>query len=252
MNQHIMITRPAHQSAKLVESINDAGAEVFSFPTLEIKATDLSEQEKDHLARLDSYDIIIFISPNAVKHGLEQIQALSELPQHTLLATIGQGSANTLESLLGKQADIVPETNFNSEGLLATAGLQNVSDKNILIIRGNGGREHLKTTLEQRGAKVDYLNVYQRLKPEADTTTLEQYLQNKQIAAIVITSAESLQNLLEMTPGNVSSHLLKVPLVLINTRLVDVAQQAGFTGKLAVATEASDAGIVNALKEFIC
>ncbi len=252
MKQQVMVTRPALQAAKLAAGINATGAEAFLFPTLEIAPLPISEDNKKVLKQIEQYDIVIFISPNAVKHGLKQIQTISALPQHTLIATIGQGSANTLKTLLGKPADIVPEKNFNSEGLLATASLQNVSDKRILIIRGKAGREHLKTTLEQRGASVDYLNVYQRIKPETNTADLEQYLQNKQIAAIVITSTESLKNLLEMTPEKFISQLQQVPLLLINTRLIEVAKEAGFSGKLSVATEASDAGIIESLKKFIC
>jgi uroporphyrinogen-III synthase len=120
-----------------------------------------------------------------------------------------------------------------------------------LIIRGNGGREHLKQTLKQRGAHVEYLNAYQRIKPATDTSDLEQYLQNNQIAAIVITSAEGLKNLLEMTPENVTSQLLKVPLLLINKRLVAIAKDAGFRSKLFIATEASDDAILEALQTNI-
>ena len=246
-----MVTRPAHQAIRLAEAISAMGADTFLFPTLAILPAELTDEDKETIRQIDQYDIIIFISPNAVEHGLNHIQALTELPDNILLATIGQGSATSLKSKLGKQADIVPKENFNSEGLLATDSLQNVSNKRILIIRGNGGREHLKQTLQQRGASVDYLNVYQRVKPATNTTDLEQYLQNNQIAAIVITSAESLKNLLLLTPKKVTSHLLQVPLLLINKRLVAIAKEAGFNNQLLVTTEASDDSIIGTLNEFI-
>ncbi len=248
---YIMITRPAHQATRLAEGITAIGAEVFLFPTLAILPVELTDEDKEKIQQINHYDIIIFISPNAVEHGLAHIQAITRLPANILLATIGQGSAKALKSRLGKQADIVPKENFNSEGLLATASLQNVADKRILIVRGNGGREHLKQTLQQRGAFVDYLNVYQRVKPEANTTDLEQYLQNNQIAAIVITSAESLKNLLELTPDEVISQLLEVPLLLINNRFVEIAREAGFNNKLLVATQTDDDAIIDSLKIFI-
>lgn len=246
-----MVTRPAHQAAKLAEGITAMGAEAFLFPTLAILPAVLTQEDKKKIQQIHQYDIIIFISPNAVEHGLNHIQAITKLPETTLLATIGQGSANSLNAKLGKQADIVPKENFNSEGLLATDNLQNVSNQRILIIRGNGGREHLKQTLQQRGAKVDYLNVYQRIKPDTNTSDLVQYLQNNQIDAIVITSAESLKNLLELTPKEVTSQLLKVPLLLINNRLIDIAKETGFKNKLYVATEANDDAIIESLKNII-
>lgn len=245
----IMITRPAHQAGALTQAINSAGGEAFLFPTLAILPAKPTQENKERLQNIKQYDFIIFISPNAVEYGLEQIQANTCLTDDILLATIGQGSAKILTDKLGKQPDVVPEQNFNSEGLLATQAMQNVTNKHILIIRGNGGREHLKETLEKRGARVDYLTAYQRIKPANDTSNLEQYLQNNRIAAIVITSATSLKNLLELTPSGVTSDLLKVPLLLINKRLMSIAKEAGFTNELLVAKEASDESILESLKE---
>lgn len=247
--QQIMITRPAHQATRLSNYIQAAGGTAFLFPTLEVQAAELSSQDKQIIENINRYDIIIFISPNAVEHGLQQLQSISALPQHIQLATIGKGSAHTLNSQLGKQPDICPKENFNSEGLLATDALQNVSNKRILIIRGNGGREHLKQTLQQRGASVDYLTAYRRIKPATDSTNLVQYLQNNQIAVIVITSAESLKNLVELTPEKVTVNLLELPLLLINKRLIDIANKAGFNNKFFIAKDASDEAILEALEE---
>ena len=251
--RYIMLTRPTHQAGPLAEAIAAAGAQAFMFPTLEITARELSAKDQACLQQVNHYDIIIFISPNAVEHGIRQITAHTPLADHVLLATIGQGSARTLYQALGKNPDIVPETEFNSEGLLATDAMQDVANKRILIIRGSPGREALKQGLEQRGAMVDYLGVYQRGIPVMHSTELtlklEQYLQKKQIAAIVMTSAESLDNLLKMVPAKDKKELLQLPLVLINQRLVKLALAAGFSSQLYVATAASDAAIIETLRE---
>lgn len=248
MKQTIVITRPAQQASALSEGIKAAGGDVLLFPTLEIQPLALNQENKQKIQQLHQFDIIIFISPNAVNFGLTQILAETALTKEILLATIGQGSAKSLADQLGRQPDITPSKNFNSEGLLATKALQNVEGKRILIIRGEGGREHLKQTLQSRGARVEYLNVYRRVKPATSTARLEQNLQKNQIAAIVITSATSLKNLVELTPDPVVPLLYRAPLVLINQRLVDVAREAGFTSKLIIASEASDEAIIETLK----
>lgn len=248
MTQRIMITRPEHQAENLAEGIKANGGETFLFPTLAIEPIKLSSECQDKIELINHFDIIIFISPNAVEHGLNTILATIQLSDKVQLATIGQGSAKALNAYLGKQPDIVPEKNFNSEGLLATEAMQNVENKRILIVRGNAGRELLKQTLQQRGALVEYFNAYQRIKPDTKTTDLEHNLQNNQIAAIVITSSTSLKNLIELTPENVKTQLLQVPLLLINQRLIDVAKEAGFNAKLYIASEASDDAIIESLK----
>ena len=249
MTQSILITRPAHQAGPLSQGIKKAGGQVLLFPTLSISAITPTNQDNEILKHINDYDIIVFISPNAVEHGINLIQSSTQLADSTLLATVGQGSAKALHDKLGKKADIVPEENFNSEGLLATPAMQNVANKKILIIRGNGGREFLNDSLLKRGANVDYLNVYQRIKPDTPTKELELHLQNNQIAAIVITSGESLKNLLELVPEKVKHLLLKVPLLLINQRLLEIARQAGFSDKLYIANVASDDAIIETLKE---
>jgi len=113
--QRIMITRPAHQAGKLAEGIVTAGGTTFLFPTLDICTTELTAKDKEKIQQINQFDIIIFISPNAVEHGLNQIQAITDLPHNILLATIGQASAKALNRKLGKQPDISPEKNFNSE-----------------------------------------------------------------------------------------------------------------------------------------
>lgn len=249
MKQLIMITRPAHQAGPLAKGIKAAGGEAFLFPTLNIIPAELSQKNIEQIKHINQFDIIIFISPNAVEHGLNLIKSQRELPESILLATIGQGSAKAVYEHIGKQPNIVPKENYNSEGLLATSAMQNVANKRILIIRGNSGREHLKQTLEQRGAVVEYLDVYQRVKPTTNTSDLEQYLQNNQIAAIVITSATSLKNLMDLTPAKVTPQLLQTPLLLINKRLIDIAKEVGFNNNLYVATEASDKAIIESLKK---
>ena len=246
MKKYIVITRPAHQAEKLAQGIKAAGGDICLFPTLDIVPTELSEHALTILQHINEYDIIIFISPNAVEYGLKHIPSL---PENILLATIGQGSAKSLKNLSGKSVNIVPDVNFNSEGLLSTAAMQNVNAKRILIVRGNGGREHLKEALQKRGADVDYLNVYQRIKPATSSVEIEQHLQNNQIAAIVITSAASLKNLLEMVSEKVAMPLFQTPLLLINQRLVDIASKAGFNSQLLVSEEASDEAIIETLKQ---
>jgi len=248
MKQYIVNTRPAQQADALSKGIKAAGGDVLLFPTIEIQPLVLNQENKQKIQQLHQFDIIIFISPNAVNFGLTQILAETALPKEILLATIGQGSAKSLADQLGRQPDIVPSENFNSEGLLATKVLQNVESKRILIIRGEGGREHLKQTLQSRGAQVEYLNVYRRVKPAISTAQFEQNLQKNQIAAIVITSATSLHNLVELTPDKVVPLLYRAPLVLINQRLVEVAREAGFTSKLIIASAASDEAIIETLK----
>lgn len=244
-----MITRPAHQADNLRLKIEQANGQVLLYPTLQISPVTLNDTDIHRLQQLASYDIAIFISPNAVQFGLEQINRYSSIPATLKLATIGQGSARQLFQLLGRQPDIMPTHQFDSEGLLATPDMQQVNNKRVLIFRGNGGREQLADTLRERGAEVDYIGVYSRQVPDNSNDMLMQYLRNQQLKAIVINSGESLRNLVSMVPAELHHCLLEVPLVTINQRIATIAQQLGFTQKPVLAHSPDDDAIVNTLKE---
>ncbi len=53
----------------------------------------------------------------------------------------------------------------DSEHLLRLPALQNVEQQQVLILRGNGGRELIKDALVRRGAKVHYSETYKRIHP---------------------------------------------------------------------------------------
>ncbi len=248
---YIVVTRPAHQAEALAKGIEAAGGEVLRLPVTEITAAEPEQLDPAITGQLAQYDIIFFISANAVNIGCDLLPALCQLPARVKMASVGKATARALEARCGRKADIVPEQTYNTEALLALPALQKVAGQRILIVRGNGGRELLADSLRQRGASVDYLEVYRRSRASSDTRPLQQYLQKKQIAAIVITSAENLQNLLDMLPEATQVDLKQVPLLLINPRLVSIAQQAGFCGSLWVAAAASDSAIIDALKQNV-
>jgi uroporphyrinogen-III synthase len=59
----------------------------------------------------------------------------------------------------------IPETTFDSEGLLALPELSDVRGKRVLILRGDGGREYLGDALRARRAHVDAVACYRERSP---------------------------------------------------------------------------------------
>ena len=67
--QVILNTRPAHQQAELTALLERDGARVLSFPVIEIVASGTP------LAQPVDHDILLFVSRNAVDHGLDLLDA---------------------------------------------------------------------------------------------------------------------------------------------------------------------------------
>ena len=176
---------------------------------------------------LEDYDLAVFVSVNAVQMGLERILDQRDWPEHTQIATVGARSAEALTAY-GLSVDLVPEHQFNSEALLALEELEDMSGRDVVIFRGNGGREVLRDTLLERGAEVEYVEVYRRVCPTVDAGLMQQLLQPGYLDYITITSNEALQNLFAMAGKEGQAALRQIPLVVVGERQARLAAQLGF------------------------
>jgi uroporphyrinogen-III synthase len=237
---NIVVTRPREQAAQLAQRIEQAGGKVVLFPLLEISPTDDPQLLRALVARLHEFDLAIFISPNAVRYGIEAIRAAGTLPAQLKIATIGQGSALALRDM-GVQELIAPQERFDSEALLALPALQNVTGWRVVIFRGNGGRELLGDTLKARGATLEYAECYQRTKPQQDEAALLAAAPH----AITVTSSEALRYLWDMFDEQDRVRLAAVPLFVPHARIADAAHRLGWHN--VIATAEGDDGLLSSL-----
>jgi uroporphyrinogen-III synthase len=227
-----------------------AGAEAVCFPVIEITGPRDLGTLHALIEQLDRFDMIIFVSANAVEQALPLINARHrQLPVRLLVACLGPASAQKLKQL-GIDAPLLPLTRFNSEGLLQLSELQDVNGKRILIFRGEGGRELLAQTLRARGAEVQYAECYRRVRPRADVMPLLRRWQDGLIDLVTITSVEALDNLVAMVGESGRSLLLDTPVVVVSNRIAEACRQYGFAHEPWIADEASDEGLVKAVKAW--
>ncbi len=249
----VLVTRPEHQANALCEQIEALGGSAVRFPVLQIDDIDDSTHLYQQIDKLDTFDIAIFISPNAVKKAVNVIQSQSQntqkWPENVKIAAVGKTSAKALKDL-GLKAEIFPSKRFNSEALLSLGEMQELSGKSVIIFRGEGGRELLAETLKERGATVEYAECYKRSKPDADISTLLRHWSRGEINVIVTTSNEGLHNLYDMVGQLGRQWLAKSTMVVVSERGADLAMQLGFKKRPIVSAQASDEAIVQALVEW--
>lgn len=243
----VLVTRPQHQSGPLSRMIEAEGGHAIRFAVLEIRDPDDPTSLSRSIRNLDSYQWAIFISVNAVSRGMRRVLAERTWPEQVRIAVVGRRSAQELEAL-GCPADLVPDQQFNSEGLLALAEMQAVQGQRIAIFRGNGGREFLADQLRARGAEVDYVETYRRVCPlHTDVGDLLQRWRAGEIHITVVNSAESLSNL-EKLLGKDGQQLLKsTPLLVVSERMLPRLQKAGFVQRPVLAANATDTAVFEAL-----
>ncbi|MGZ5138510.1 MAG: uroporphyrinogen-III synthase, partial [Burkholderiales bacterium] len=190
----IVITRPAKQADPLAQLVREQGGRPILFPVIVIR--DVADETRLNalIERLETFDVAIFISPNAASRGIHAVRARRELPDTLSMIAIGSGTARELQRL-GVGSVTVPPERFDSETLLKLPQLQVVSGVHVVIFRGEGGRALLGETLAARGAIVEYAECYKREKPAVDPRSMIEAWSRGEVDALVVTSSEGLRNL---------------------------------------------------------
>lgn len=252
-NKRILVTRPRHQAERLCALVTNNGGQAILFPTIDIQRVKDSVHNKLILDDvLSGFDIVIFVSRNAVKFAFDHHLSTADLSNDIQFVAIGAGTAEAF-SEWGDMPVLHAGVHADSETLLQLPEMQKdrLAGKKILIIRGVGGREYLADNLISRGAFVDYAEVYRRCLPEYEMNDCHKIWQDIKPEAIIVSSNEGLANLVSLTSELDQLQLFSTPLVLMSARSVNLAKQSGFVSKMSIAKVKNDEGLLLALLDLV-
>ena len=247
----VVVTRPVDQTTGLISEIENKGGHAIPWPALRIESIKISDQTQQHLSELKTYNYVIFISVNAVHHGLACIKNHKSDLEETIVFAVGKTTAKTLEQSGIKNVH-VPET-ASSEGLLAMPVFNNnsLNNKRFLIFRGEGGNEKLAAGLSQRGAgTVNYAEVYRRCAADSDPAILQAHWQQKQLDIIIVTSVAGLENLFAILGAENKALLCSTPILTVSKRVAEYAHKKGFTHRILTANSATDKDIIATIQSW--
>lgn len=187
----VLITRPKAKAQQLALLLDQQGIANTSQTLFDYQSNASSE---DIASALQDADIVIFVSVAAVEFAHANYSLHNSLPQHVF--AVGNATKEALLALGITNALSPPPQQEHSEGLLKLPQLANIGGKHVVIFRGNGGREHIADGLRQAGAKVRYLESYQRVWRTLAINIAEQW-RAEQINCIVVTSNDILISLVK-------------------------------------------------------
>ncbi|MGA2327665.1 MAG: uroporphyrinogen-III synthase [Bryobacteraceae bacterium] len=159
--QRIVVTRARAQAGELAQRLRELGAEVIEFPTIEIRPPEDYRPLEEAIARLDSYDWLIFTSANGVRffHSRAGIRSI-----RARICAIGPATRRALEQLHFK-VDRMP-AQYVAESLVEAFADEDLTGKRILLPRAAVARDVVPAELARRGAEVDVVEVYRTAIPE--------------------------------------------------------------------------------------
>jgi len=188
--KRIVVTRAREQASELKKMLEESGAQVLQFPTIEI-APPQSFDALDHV--IDGrYDLYVFTSVNGVKFFFDRLLERgfdARRLSGAKVAAVGDTTAAELRTR-GIAPDLIPEK-FQSISLLPMLGDDQTGIRTA-VIRAAEGRDELIDELRRRGGEVDLGIAYQTKAADYDLDELRVLLDS--IDAVTFTSASTVDH----------------------------------------------------------
>jgi uroporphyrinogen III methyltransferase/synthase len=194
--KRILVTRPRHQAAELVDRLERQGAICTVLPVVEIREPSDWKEVDGALAELSRYDWLVFTSVNGVAAFMGRLRHIGfdlRALGHLRLAAIGPATAEALRSFQ-LEPDIVP-AEFRSEAL-ADALKGHVAGKQVLLARADRGRVVLLEELS-RTAQVSQITVYSQIDTDEWPEDIEGQLRAGHFDYVTLTSSGIARALLQ-------------------------------------------------------
>lgn len=203
----VINTRPAPMGLELEASLAQHQIKSVYQPALENKLIPNAAASFNFSDTFDS--ILIFVSRPAVDAFFQHIKTkpdvIAALKNHKNMIAVGKGTAKQLsEHLLIDIKKIITPDQTDSEGVLSLPLLQGArvtpfntkakpASKTVHIFKGIGGRQLIKSSLEDRGFEVCEWSLYERIAiqyPQASSAWA-------QAKVIIVTSKDVAHSILD-------------------------------------------------------
>jgi uroporphyrinogen III methyltransferase/synthase len=198
--RRIVVTRAREQASDFLARLSELGAECIEFPTIEVIPPANWKALDEAIHSLDSYHWLLFTSVNGVKYFFQRLESHRKDVRDLKGIKIGAIGPKTAQSIQEKgiRPDLVPDE-YRAEAVVAS--FEKMAPKGgckILLPRAAQAREVLPRELEKMSARVDVVETYRTVKPEADRGKVKEMLEKGDIHMVTFTSSSTVNNFLEM------------------------------------------------------
>jgi len=192
--RRVLVTRTPGRASELTARLQAEGATVISIPTIEIVPPESYGGLDDALARLDSFDWVIFTSAHAVEVFVQHLPS-PVVPKH--IAVVGPATARAVEQH-GFKVSLLPQR-YVAESL-AEALAPQVNGANVLFVRAAEARDVLSSALIAAGGLLTIAEAYRNRMPAESIPQLRTLFATPANFpdAITFTSASTARNLMAL------------------------------------------------------
>lgn len=228
-----VLTRPGGVVEPLQLVLEQRGVDTFVQPLINIAPISVEHRE---LITLYPGDICIFISVNAVEQGLSNLAPQLRELDCPILA-VGRATASAISAA---GFDVSVPSQADSEGLLGLDILHGVKGKQVVIVKGEGGRGLLAEALRERGADVVSYVCYRRDPTDIDAGQFCWQLCEREHVVFQASSGEIVEQLTELLGQGGQPNLLDSPVIVPSGRVAKIAVGLGWTNVITAAGAGDD------------
>jgi uroporphyrinogen III methyltransferase/synthase len=165
----VVVTRAKEQAPALAARLADLGAQVVEIPTIEIEPAADWRPLDAAIARLESFDWLLFTSANGVRFFLERLEASARDLRSIRgrICAIGPATAAALAALHLK-VDLMPEE-YVAESVVKAFEKIPLEGARVLLPRAAVARDLIPVELEKLGARVVVVEAYRTVPARGAT-----------------------------------------------------------------------------------
>jgi uroporphyrinogen III methyltransferase/synthase len=194
--KRVLVGRAVHQQGPLATELRRRGADPVVVPLLELVPPEDPQRARVALARAAEYDWLVFTSANAVQFSAPHLPERARMT-HVRVACVGPATERAAREA-GFAVHAMPSERALPEDLVvAMVAKGSLEGARVLFPRAAVTREALVEGLLCAGARVDAVDVYRTVLPEAARgRVLEAFASGLDI--VTLTSASSVRHLLSI------------------------------------------------------
>jgi len=262
--KRVAIFRPEGAIERTRKAVEQAGFAFFGFPVFKLVARKEALQEIKNIFSASpspvakAVDFVVFTSANGVRFAFEICESggldLRELLSSAHIVAIGPATMQELKKR-GLSADFVPQE-FSSRGLVRLLASVGVKGKKVLLLRSSAGSSSLRMQLEELGASVKDIAVYEPvLRKDADAKRDFERLIEFEPEFAVFTSSLTFKSFLKLSrafgvESDVLSMLNAAKIVAIGEPTASAVRNAGLEVSI-IPEKSTIESILEVIKRYV-
>ncbi len=245
-----LVTRSRTQASRLIELLNELGAEPIELPSIKIgPLADYSELDQVLTETAGAPGRwLIFSSVNAVEYVWARLQAMGQDARHFAGASVGAIGPATARALRerGIEPDFVPKRSVSEEVIAELSG-RDWMGRLVILLGSAIGRDALAAGLAGLGADARQVTAYRNVRPEGVDEQARRAFAGG-IDVVTFTSSSTVHNLVEIL-GDDRALLNGCAIACIGPITAATAQELGLSVDI-IAAEHNVAGLAAALVDY--